>query len=378
MRPLTYARSGFSDDAVSFNESVFSGQGGAPSTLGGATSISGASHYQRNGKGSVGDAPRSPLGVNVKSTAGLDENQSSATLGSIASEMIENRNRAGSDGIHGQNNHQNGTVQQGRGNNTNNNNADKVQHRESATSRYEDASDVLSSTEDTFVRSNERDRHGMPTAPLSGVQEIYDYEDPPSKGRADSRRGAGMANASQFEQTDAASFIGQDPIAQAGDFNRDDADVVFLSSEMGSGPNRQPATRFKIHSINLHVHSPALSEMVDDLEDSQMELQLEEDAATLKLLFGLMYNRPAPSLGMNEWQVVLRLARCAQKYDVARAKEVAAAYFTEQEQLGALSPFMTYAFSVQYSESSLKSPVIATRAYRDRERRTPRLGGGCC
>ena len=53
---------------------------------------------------------------------------------------------------------------------------------------------------------------------------------------------------------------------------------------------------------------------------------------------------------MNEWQVVLRLARCAQKYDVSRAKEVAAAYFTEQEQLGALSPFMTYAFAVQYSE----------------------------
>jgi hypothetical protein len=65
---------------------------------------------------------------------------------------------------------------------------------------------------------------------------------------------------------------------------------------------------------------------------------------------GLMYNRPSPSLVMNEWQVVLRLARCAQKYDVSRAKEVAAAYFTEQEQLGALSPFMTYAFAVQYSE----------------------------
>lgn len=182
------------------------------------------------------------------------------------------------------------------------------------------------------------------------------------------QRGAGYANVSTFEQTDAASFIGQDPIAQAGDFAREDADIVFLSSEMGLGPNRQPMTRFKIHSVNLNVHSPVLSEMIDELEEDQSDLQLEEDSATLKLLFGewqhnvqgspthnldttgLMYNRPAPSLGMNEWQVVLRLARCAQKYDISRAKEVAAAYFTEQEQLGALSPFMTYAFAVQYSE----------------------------
>ena len=165
------------------------------------------------------------------------------------------------------------------------------------------------------------------------------------------QRGAGYANVSTFEQTDAASFIGQDPIAQAGDFAREDADIVFLSSEMGSGPNRQPMTRFKIHSVNLNVHSPVLSEMIDELEEDQSDLQLEEDAATLKLdNTGLMYNRPAPSLGMNEWQVVLRLARCAQKYDISRAKEVAAAYFTEQEQLGALSPFMTYAFAVQYSE----------------------------
>jgi hypothetical protein len=55
---------------------------------------------------------------------------------------------------------------------------------------------------------------------------------------------------------------------------------------MGSGPNRQPVTRFRIHSVNLNVHSPILSEMVDDMEDEAGEFQLEEDAATLKLLFG--------------------------------------------------------------------------------------------
>jgi hypothetical protein len=49
-------------------------------------------------------------------------------------------------------------------------------------------------------------------------------------------------------------------------------------------------------------------------------LTLSADGATLKLLFGLFYNNPAPALTMSDWQVVLRLARAAQKYDCARAK----------------------------------------------------------
>lgn len=47
-----------------------------------------------------------------------------------------------------------------------------------------------------------------------------------------------------------------------------------------------------------------------------------------------MYNTNAPKMGTQDWQVILRLARAAQKYDCARAKDVAASYFAEQEQLG--------------------------------------------
>lgn len=39
------------------------------------------------------------------------------------------------------------------------------------------------------------------------------------------------------------------------------------------------------------------------------------DAACLKILFALIYNRPAPAMNMSDWQVVLRLARAAQKYN---------------------------------------------------------------
>ncbi|PWN27299.1 hypothetical protein BDZ90DRAFT_174980 [Jaminaea rosea] len=76
-----------------------------------------------------------------------------------------------------------------------------------------------------------------------------------------------------------------------------------------------------------------------------------------------MYNRPAPPLTMSDWQVVLRMARAAQKYDCARAKEIAAAYFTEQEQLGALSPFMAFAVSVQYKLHALEE-AAAERSVR--------------
>lgn len=191
----------------------------------------------------------------------------------------------------------------------------------------------------------------------------------------------GTSNASAFETTDQSNFVDSDPVAIAADFNSDTAEIIFLSSEAGQGANRQPVTRFRIHEVNLNVHSNVLSEMADTDEDEndntngnvdREPIHLEEDAATLKLLFGLMYNRSAPPLTMSDWQVVLRMARAAQKYDCARAKEVAAAYFTEQEQLGALSPFMTYAFAVQYKLQALEE-AAAERSVRYDIHRLPEL-----
>lgn len=375
--------------------SMFShNQAEAPSTLGGATSVS-------SGNNSPGKERKAGFGIRVDNIDENGHNGGGATLGSIANEMIDGRrsgNRARNDtlyedareetgmspsagvgmsggadmnsssrGTQGSSiptrptmDHQNQSSQKkgrdhdtGRnatsspGSNKSKNNGRNQQQQQQSASGHQDA------------------RHQQ-TQPTSGgmqlnisqqaSQQAEEHTSSPGANHrasivtTDSRFGAGAGNASHFEQTDAASFFGQDPIAQASDFNREDADTIFLSSEMGNGNNRQPMTRFRVHSVNLNVHSPVLSEMVDDLPESETEVRLEEDAATLKLLFGLMYNSSAPSLGMNEWQVVLRLARCAQKYDVGRAKEVSAAYFTEQEQLGALSPFMTYAFAVQYSE----------------------------
>lgn len=356
---LTIFCSRYSDDNSSFNDSVFSGPGGAPSTLGGATSVSSGSQYQTIGKGSGNNVSRPNREVGPKNAAVFDDGRNNVSFAGVANEMIKSRDRSGSDCTFGNDSaptRQQNTPQRNVGGHSSNvNNSHSVnasnsrpvetfQHRESISSRYEDAGENYHSTDSTYDDDGSRE------------PESYDNDtSQTSTIRSEPRRGAGTAHQTVYEHVEAhPSSSGQDPIAQAGDFNRDDADVIFLSSESGSGANRQPATRFKIHSINLHVHSPALSEMVDDVEDSQTELQLEEDAATLKLLFGLMYNRPSPSLGMNEWQVVLRLARCAQKYDVARAKEMAAAYFTEQEQLGALSPFMTYAFSIQYKLPALE------------------------
>lgn len=166
---------------------------------------------------------------------------------------------------------------------------------------------------------------------------------------------------------------GGSPIATAADFNSSTAEIIFLSGETGQGASRQPVTRFRVHEVNLNVHSNVLSEMADREDDNNNEeIVLEEDAATLKLLFGLMYNRPSPALTMSDWQVVLRMARAAQRYDVARAKEVAAAYFTEQEQLGALSPFMTYAFAVQYKLQALEESA-AERSVRYDIHRLPEL-----
>lgn len=177
-------------------------------------------------------------------------------------------------------------------------------------------------------------------------------------------RGNSVGNLSMVSQSQADD----PPVAIAADFKSETANIIFLSSESGQGANRQPMTKFSIHEVNLNVHSAILSEMVDDEEEESEDCQdspvvLEEDAATLKLLFGLMYNRPSPPLSMSDWQVVLRMARAAQKYDCARAKEVAAAYFTEQEQLGALSPFMTYAFATQYKLEALEE-AAAERSVR--------------
>ncbi|PWN31851.1 uncharacterized protein FA14DRAFT_182638 [Meira miltonrushii] len=162
----------------------------------------------------------------------------------------------------------------------------------------------------------------------------------------------------------------QDPIAQAGDFNDPNAENVFLSSESGSGSTRSPVVRFRIHTANLRVHSPVLTKKTE--QESQKEHQLEEDSATLKHLFSLMYNRDSPILEPNDWQMVLRLARCAQKYDVVRAKERAIAYFTKNEQSGALSPFMTYAFAVQYNLPTLEA-AAAERSVRYDVNKIPEL-----
>lgn len=193
----------------------------------------------------------------------------------------------------------------------------------------------------------------------------------------------GTSNASAFETTDHSNFVDSDPIAIAADFNSETAEIIFLSAEAGQGANRQPVTKFRIHEVNLNVHSNVLSELADTEDDDddsngtngnadRTPIHLEEDAATLKLLFGLMYNRSSPPLTMSDWQVVLRMARAAQKYDCARAKEVAAAYFTEQEQLGALSPFMTYAFAVQYKLQALEESA-AERSVRYDIHRLPEL-----
>lgn len=191
-----------------------------------------------------------------------------------------------------------------------------------------------------------------------------------SHARTSSNTGYGSSTTSHNSTGNRNTNNSQDPIAQAGDFNDPNADVVFLSSESGSGSTRSPVVRFRIHSVNLRVHSPVLTKNVE--QESRQEHQLEEDAATLKHLFSLMYNRDSPILEPNDWQMVLRLARCAQKYDVVRAKERAIAYFTKNEQSGALSPFMTYAFAVQYNLPTLEA-AAAERSVRYDVNKIPEL-----
>ncbi|PWO01333.1 hypothetical protein FA09DRAFT_10803 [Tilletiopsis washingtonensis] len=64
-----------------------------------------------------------------------------------------------------------------------------------------------------------------------------------------SRMAAGHGNVSRWEQTDAASFLGSDPIAQATDFQ--DGDIIFVSSEAGAAATRQPPTRFRVSSSRV-------------------------------------------------------------------------------------------------------------------------------
>lgn len=80
-----------------------------------------------------------------------------------------------------------------------------------------------------------------------------------------------------------------DTLKQAADFDDLDADVVFLSSKVDTKTDRQPVTRFRIHSINISVHSPVLTDMVQGASEAQVDFVLEEDAETLKLLFGECY-----------------------------------------------------------------------------------------
>jgi len=77
-----------------------------------------------------------------------------------------------------------------------------------------------------------------------------------------------------------------DTLKQAVDFDDLDADVVFLSSKVDTKTEKQPVTRFRIHSINISVHSPVLSEMVQEASEEQIEIELDEDADVLMLLFG--------------------------------------------------------------------------------------------
>lgn len=194
--------------------------------------------------------------------------------------------------------------------------------------------------------------HEMISQQGSSQQQQQRSNEPVQPASQQMMRSQSQMSASGGRNTGAGRNV--DPIATAADFTSDTAEIVFLSSATGNGANRQPVTRFRIHEVNLNVHSPVLSELVDDEEGGGGEITLEEDAATLKLLFALMYNRPTPTLTMSDWQTCLRLARCSQKYDCARAKEVAAAYFTEQEQTGTISPFMSYAIACQYGLHALE------------------------
>lgn len=75
-----------------------------------------------------------------------------------------------------------------------------------------------------------------------------------------------------------------------------------------------------------------------------------------------MYNTPAAMLKADDWPVVLRLMQCAEKYNVARGREMAVAYFAEQDRQGSVSPFVTYSFAVRYRECQFASAGMTSGA----------------
>jgi hypothetical protein len=79
-----------------------------------------------------------------------------------------------------------------------------------------------------------------------------------------------------------------DTVVRAEDFNDLDADIIFHSSKRNSETDRQAVNRFRIHAVNLAVHSPAMMQLYESVcsSESDFEITLQEDADTLKLLFG--------------------------------------------------------------------------------------------
>lgn len=194
---LTHRLSAFSDNASVSSASYFggiaddddrSGVNGAPSTQ--ATSVSAGNGY--DGVKKVG------FGIGTMSLTESDNNQQQL------------HGRQGSDG--------------------------SQQRRGTVTSTYEDAR----ATPDRNSYAEVADMQ-PPDLPSSN----NDNDDQAGNWSVDqSVTAAGHANVSSREQTGAASMAGDDPVAQATDFQ--DGDNIFMSSETGSGPTRQPATRFKV------------------------------------------------------------------------------------------------------------------------------------
>ncbi|KAG6811102.1 hypothetical protein H0H92_008990 [Tricholoma furcatifolium] len=84
-----------------------------------------------------------------------------------------------------------------------------------------------------------------------------------------------------------------------------DADVIFQSSD---------GIRFLIHRKNLETHAggfpPSEFQTLDEV------VVLEEDAATLELLFQFVYPRRLPDVATMAFEIVYPLAKAAEKYEV--------------------------------------------------------------
>ncbi|KAF5380013.1 hypothetical protein D9615_006295 [Tricholomella constricta] len=94
-------------------------------------------------------------------------------------------------------------------------------------------------------------------------------------------------------------------------FNADDADVSFVSSD---------DVLFHIHRKTLEVNAGAFPPAEFDTHGEIA--QLTEDAATLELLFQFIYPRRHPHLGSTPFESLALLAEAAEKYEVFAAMNV--------------------------------------------------------